>query len=43
MMNNVITTVDTKSYKRKLLDIHSKLQIHYGVLYDEVPEQLMAI
>jgi FkbM family methyltransferase len=42
MTNNVITTVDTESHKRKLLDIHSKLRIHYGTLYDEVPEQLMA-
>jgi len=38
-----ITTISNEAIDNKISDIHSKLQLNYGSLNDELPEQKMAV
>jgi FkbM family methyltransferase len=43
LTNNIITTITKKDINDKLKKIHSNLQIKYGALNKEVPEQKMVV
>ena len=43
MTDNTVTTFHSNDTRDKILQIHSKLQIKYGSLFDEFPEQNMAV
>ena len=42
ILNKTISTINDNDIVKKLLDIHSKLQIRYGSFNEEFPEQKMA-
>jgi len=43
LVSNTILAVDSNEINSKINNIHSKLSIKYGSLYEELPEQKMAI
>ncbi len=43
VLNNTIDTIHNNDIIRKLIYIHSKLQIKHGSLNDEIPEQKMVV